>query len=1038
MTISVVHAYAQTQQVSGKVTDARDGTPLPGVTVRIKGTTTGTITDQNGIYKLNAFPNDVLIVSFTGYFAKEQAVGDRTALNVNLNQDEKSLDEVVVVGYGTQERRDITGSVSTVKGDAIKSLATPSFEKQLAGQVTGVQVNTPSGILGQPARIRIRGTNSISSGTEPLYVIDGVPYISGDQSGSASVPYNPLGDINPSDIESFEVLKDGSATAIYGSRASNGVILISTKKGRMGKGRLNYDTWLAIATPSKKFDLMNAEEFMLITNEKIKNNRATDPATALQPAGKYYDTDWQDIVLRNAFQQNHNLSFSGATETTNYYFSLGYTNLDGIALANDQKKYSARARLEHTAFDRLKIGINMGATHTTDNGLNIGTNALSGNIGGAIRMLPNVPAMNEDGTYNFSADGAKLGRAGNGQDIDDNYTNIKFVLENNIHKNTTLNLTGNAFADLEVIKGLSLRTQIGVNYLNGEYYRYWSPIHGDGRGVNGSTTQSSMPKFRYNWQNTLTYSKTFGKHKVNVVGGLEYQKTRNRMFNAQGSNLAAGIFGGDGVISDVWGTRTIAGTYTENAFQSVFGRANYSFDDRYLLTATLRHDKISDLPWGKQGVTLPGASIGWRISEENFWKESQSLSFISSLKLRGGVAKVGNVDIPAYGYAGLFGAFVYGDLSGIQFKQIGNPDLQFETSVKVNAGLDVGLFEDRIQFTADYFRNNVDNMILAVPLPPSLGVPKNQILQNIGKMYNQGVELAVSGEAYNNGKLRWTSNLNLTLVNNKVTQLANNNADIEGTYHIVRVNQPVGVFYGFQSRGVNPANGNTLWEKADGSIVQGNIANSTYYKYDPSKPDDFTAGSVSSLTGADKRVLGQANPTWYGGFINTVSYKNFELNVNFVFSGGNKVYNATAQETLANMKFQNAGRILLDRWTTPGQQTDVPKLRYGAAPGNFINQNGHTNSRFLEDGSFLRAQNIGLSYNVPSALLSKAKINNLRIYAQVQNAFIITKYTGLDPELTTITVVENSANASRNWQAGLDYNANPVPRTYTIGINLGL
>lgn len=1028
--MAIVQALAQTRTIAGKVTDAKDGSPLPGVTVKIRNSSSGTLTNAKGEYSLSV-PGDAgaLEFSFIGYQTQQQAITEKGSIEVQLNVNEKALNEVVVVGYGTQERRDVTGSVGTVKGDLLKSLATPSFDKQLAGQITGVQTSVASGILGQPARIRIRGTNSITNSSDPLFVVDGIPYISGDQSGSSSVPYNPLGDINPSDIESVEVLKDGSATAIYGSRAANGVVLITTRRGKLGKPRISYDAWFAAATPSKHLDLLNADEFITITNEKLTNagfEKAAFPT--LDNNGKPYDTDWQDLVLRTGFQQSHALSFSGASEQTNYFFSLGYSNLEGSSYGNDQVKYNVRAKLEQKAFDRLTFGINMGVTHTTDNGLNAGTNALSGNIGGVIRLFPNVPATWPDGTYNLSDDNQRLGRGGNTQEIDDNYTNIKYVLDHNIYNNKSLNLTGNAFADVEILQGLNVRTQIGINYLNGEYYRYWNPVHGDGRGSNGSISQYSLPQFRYNWQNTISYNRTLGDHKIGAVAGMEYQKTRTRYFFASGTNLSDVYFGEENVISSSLGTQQIGGGVTERAFESYFVRANYAFKDRYLISATLRHDKISSLPWGNQGATLPGASIGWRISQEEFFKNANGLHFISDLKIRGGYAKVGNVEIGNYPYAGMFDARQYGDLSGIQYGQMANPRLSFETSKKTNVGLDLALFDDRITFTGEYFRNNLDGLIMAAPVAPSLGVPLNYVNLNIGQMYNHGWEFSLGGLVLQQGEFSWNATLNFTSVQNKVTKLANNNADLTNTYHITRVGNSVASFYGYESAGVNPANGNPLWVKADGTIIQGDIKTSKYYVYDPAKPDDMS--QASSLSSSDKRILGQSSPTWYGGFNNTFSYKNFDLNISLVFSGGNKIYNGTRQETLTNMKFQNAGKELLDRWTTPGQVTDVPMMYYGSGAGNFINQNGSLNSRFLEDASFLRAQNIGLGYRFPASLLNRIKLSNLRIYAQVQNAFILTKYKGLDPELN------NSVTTNREY--GLDYNTNPVPRTYTFGINVGL
>jgi len=1040
--MSMAHAMAQSRTVSGNVTDARDGSPLPGATVRIKSSSFGTVTDAAGRFTIKVSSDAaVLQVSSTGFLLKEVPVAGNSELKIALSSDEKALSEVVVVGYGTQERRNVTGSVGTVKGELLKNLASPSFDRQLAGQITGVQVGVSSGSLGQPARIRIRGVNSITNSSDPLYVVDGVPYISGDQGGSASVSYNPLGDINPADIESVEVLKDGSATAIYGSRASNGVVLITTKKGKRGKTSISYNAWLAAATASKRFDLLDADQFISITNEKLKKAGLAEAAKPTpDPNGKPYNTDWQDIILRTAFQQNHSLSFSGATDQTNYYFSLGYANMDGISLGNDQKRYSVRAKLEQKVLDRVTFGINMGVSHTTDNGLNSGTNSLSGNVGGAIRLFPNVPAQYADGSYNLSADKQRLGKGANTREIDDNYTNLKYVLDHNVFRNQSLNITGNTFVNVSILKGLDVRSQIGINNINVEYYRYYDPVHGDGKGDVGSTAQYSMPQFRYNWQNTISFNRTLGVHNIGFVAGLEYQKTRSRYFFASATNLSDVFFGGENIISDAWGNKNIGGSVTERAFESYFARANYAFNDRYLLTATIRRDKISSLPWGNQGATLPGASIGWRISRESFFQNA-NLSFINDLKLRGGYAKVGNVEIGNYPYAGVFNAVTYGDLNAIQYGQIGNPNLSFETSNKINAGFDLALLDSRVQFSADYFQNNVNNLILAAPTPPSLGVPKNSINVNVGEMNNKGWEFSLSGLVINRADFRWNANINLTLVKNKVTKLANNNADIIDTYNITRVGHSIGTFFGYLSKGVNAANGNPMWEKADGSTVQGNLdasGNMKFYTYDPSKPADLSK-PAAALAFADKRILGEANPTWYGGFNNTFAYKNFDLSINMTFSGGNKVYNITRQESLTNMKFQNAGKELLNRWTTEGQVTDVPRLFYGSGAGNSLNQNGSTNSRFLENGAFLRAQNIGLGYALPTAFLQRLRLSSFRIYAQVQNAFVITGYSGLDPELNAFAqAIGSTTYATTNRQPGLDYNTNPVPRTYTFGINLGL
>ncbi|WP_436491469.1 SusC/RagA family TonB-linked outer membrane protein [Chitinophaga sp. ARDCPP14] len=1031
--ITALQALGQTRVITGKVTDSKDGSPLPGVTVKIVGTSSGTMTASNGEFKLSVGEKAAAIeFSFVGYTAQQVSVSGKSTVNAQLSADLKGLNEVVVVGYGTIERKNLTASVSSIKGATLKNVAASSIDRQLSGQVAGVQATVSSGILGQPARIRIRGTNSISSGTDPLYVIDGVPYITGNQSTITS--NNPLGDINPNDIESMEVLKDGAATAIYGSRAANGVILVTTKRGKSGRPRLTYDMWMAAATPSKLFDLLNADEFVTIANEKKLNAKpaaAPDAFPTPNPDGGFYDTDWQKVVTRTGFQQNHALSLSGANDQTNYYVSLGYTDMKGILVGNDQRKYQVRLKLEQKAFNVVTVGVNAGVSHITNNGLNVSQNGLSSNLSNAIRALPNVPAQWNDGTYNLSNTNT-LGSGANKATIADNYTNIKYVLDHNIYRNKNLNFTGNTFASVKILKDFDLRTQVGVNYMSGEDYQYWNPIHGDGRGTNGFIYQQSIPSFRYNWVNTLSYNKTIGAHNIGAVIGTENQKTRERSFYAQGTNLISPFFGTDNLIDNSTGTQTVGGTLVERAFQSYFIRANYSYKDRYLVSATLRRDAISSLPIGKQDVTLPGVSVGWRASQESFFQEGGIADLISNLKIRGGYAKVGNVDIGAYPYAGTYKPALYGSLLGIAFNQVYNPDLTFETSKKMNIGLDLGLLHDRITVTADYFRNDIDNMILASPLPPSLGVPSatkpNVFYSNVGKMYNKGYELTVNSTNIQRGDFSWTTSFNISFVKNKITALVDN-ADIVYPYNITRVGESMGAFYGYESMGVNPANGNPLWKKADGSIIQGDASKGVYYAYNASKPEDIST-SAKALSSSDKKILGNATPTYYGGLNNTVNYKGFDFNLFLSFSGGNKVYSVTRQEGLNNQKFLNNGKEVLNRWTTPGQVTDVPKLYLGA--DNFILQNGNVNSRFLEDGSFIRAQNIGLGYTLPKAMLERIKLSSIRIYAQVQNAFIITKYSGLDPELNTYV------DARANTQPGLDYNTNPVPRSYTFGINVGL
>ena len=1018
-------AYAQSRQVSGTVT-ASEGNPLGGVSVKILGTNSATQTNGSGDYTIQVEDNNTtLVFSYIGFETSQVAVGSRAVVDVTLSTSENTLDELVVVGYGTQSKREITGSITSISGDKFKDNSSASLDRSMQGLAAGVQASNTSGILGQPAKIRIRGISSISSSSDPLYVIDGIPYITGDQSG---VFYNnPLSSLNQNDIASVEVLKDGAATAIYGSRAMGGVILITTKSGKQGATTVNYNNWFAFANPSNRYDLLNADQFIEISNEKLANV-GEDPVafpTVNPETGQNYVTDWQDVAFRkNAFQQNHSLSLSGATDKTNFYFSTGVADLQGVSYGNSQRKYNIRGKIDQkTLNDKVTIGLNTMVSYVDDRGFNEGTNALSGNVASALFAFPNVPVQWPDGSYNISDDGASLGEGANLAGIDGSYTNVALTTRRNIYKTTGLHFNGTAYAQIELMKGLNFRSQYGAQYVAGEDYLYWNPEHGDGRSVNGRIYQYYLPSFRYNWQNYFTYNVEFGQSKLNVVAGIEAQKSKSRNFFAHGYDLSSEYFAqNENIISGSLNSQLIGGGASERSHQSYFARANYTLLDRYFLSASLRHDKISSLPHGKQGATLPGLSLGWDVAKEEFFTSN----VISQFKIRGGYATVGNTEIGNYPYAGIFSGGIYGDYSGIYYSQTGNDKLKFETSKKINIGVDLAFLNDRITFVADYFRNNIDNMILAVPTPPVLGVPNNTISMNTGTMYNQGFEFTLGGNVIQNDNFRWNTNLNATFLKNKVLTLVDGN-DITYPYHILRENETIGEFFGYQYLGVNSENGFAMYEKEDGSAVQAVVdeVGSYYAVYDAANPTDVS--EESSLGAADKRILGGSLPTWYGGFNNTFMYKGLDMTLNFSFSGGNKVYNRTRQEALNGQNFANAGTELLDRWTTPGQNTDVPKVFYGE--GNTTNLVGALNSRFLENGNFLRVKTIGVGYTFEnSAWLSSIYLKDLRIFASLENAYVFTKYSGIDPE------VANSFTS--NVQSSLDFYSNPVPRTFTFGLNV--
>ena len=1039
----VFRVSAQDRMISGNITSSEDGSALAGVSVGVKGTAKGTVSNTDGSYKISVSGASTLVFSFVGFKKTEVSTGVRSEINVSLTSDVSNLEEVVVIGYGVQKKSKLTSSISSVAGKDLANLTTPSFDQQLAGRAAGVQVTVGSGVIGQAPRIRIRGTNSITSGGSPLIVIDGVPALDGSQSGVT--PTNPLADINPNDIESLDILKDGAATAIYGSRATNGVILITTKKGKKGQPlKVNFDAQYGVTNPINRLSLLNASQFVEIANEKVRNAGGVDAAFM---DDKGTNTNWQNVVLRQGIAQNYNINFSGGVEKTNYYFSLGYNRQEGAVATNGQKRYNFTSNLDHNFNKYVSIGSKVQITRTENTGLNTGTNALSGNITGAARLFPNVPIFDATSPtgYNISPDGAVLGQGANKRGIDNNYTNLQFVLDNNKFSSQVGRVLSTTYLQVTPFEGLTLKSMIGLDYTDVRSFLAYDPRHGDGRGSNGVVNQTSRNVTRWNWQNTLNYLKDFGKHSFNLTAGTEYQKQTVSSFTSGAANFSDRFFEQENVISGSFSVPTVDGSGFSSGFDSYFGRIQYDYDNKYFLTASGRNDGLSALPAASRRGNFFGGSLAYRVSNEEFYKNSNLAKTINDIKFRASYAQVGNVDIGAFPYLGLFGAAQYASQNGVGFTQAGNAALKWESSTQSNYGIDLGFLDNRITLTAEYYSNDVSDLILAAPTAPSLGVPNNSISKNVGSLYNRGVEFNLGIEAIKKGNFSWDVNMNFSTNNNKVTALnkgtdGNDQPIFPSVYHIIRVGESVGSLYGYESAGVNASNGFPMFVKGDGRIVQRNVANGGYSFYDAANPSVITNTTGASLASGDvndiivanrgdRKVLGNTNPTYFGGLTNTFRFKGLDLEIFTRFSGGNKVMNVTRQETLLNQDFNNNGAEILNRWTKEGQVTDIPKLYLNNNAQ--VNQAGNATSRFIESGDFIRIQNIILGYNVPKDLLKKANIGvtNVRVYGQVQNAFTFTKYKGLDPEL--------NANGNVNQTFGLDFNTNPQFRVLTFGVSVG-
>jgi TonB-dependent starch-binding outer membrane protein SusC len=1016
--LGLFSVYAQTRTITGKVVSSDDNSPIPGVSVSVKGTTLGTVTNLEGAYTLQ-IPQEArsLMYSFVGYRTQEVTIEGRTNIDVVLPVDVFAVDEVVVVGYGVQRKREVTGAISQVKGDDIANLATPSFESQLAGRAPGVQITSTNGVLGEAPRIRIRGIGSISSGTYPLIVVDGVPMLTGDLGGYAS--NNALADINPADIESVEILKDGSATAIYGSRAANGVMLITTKRGVKGKFKVSYNNYVGYAQPVNLFDLLNAKEFIEIANEKLSNRNLAPLAV---DGG--VDTDWQMAVLRkNAFQQDHNISMSGASDMNSYYFSLGYTTQEGVSKPNEMSRYSARANVDQKVNRWLSLGTNIGVTQTQYFGMNTGENSLSGNIFSAIRQLPNTPIFNPEHPTGYNIDFTSPGLVGrwkNNATIGDNLPNIVYTLDKNVFKTKNMRTLGNAYASANILPSLNFRTQVGVDYNSSEGLLYYNPFHGDGQSVKGRVQNNYTTYTRWNWQNVLSYNETFGEvHNVTAVLVNEFQGQRANSFFAVGTDLSNEFFQHN-LISGSYGTPNSGGSLSENGFISYAGRINYNYDEKYFIQAAVRYDGISSLPDANRYGIFPGGSVGWNIARESFMDGIRDI--VSDFKVRASYAEVGNVSIGNYPYAGLYGAAKYGDNNGIAFVQMGNDQLKWETSKKLGIGFDAMFLEGKYKLSFDYYQNDQDGLILAAPTPPSFGVPGNSVNKNVGELKNWGYEFAGEATLIRNNKLTWTVDANFTLAENEIISLVEGQEQIlPNNYVIIRIGESIRSIYGYDYVGVNKANGNPIYRKADGNLVQGNIPTSNYRVYNPDNPGDISqAATLSSVT--DKKIFGPSIPTFFGAVNSKLFYAGFDFNVMFRFSGGNYIMNRT-RDDLTGHAFTNNSREILGRWKSVDEPGDGWTPRLWSQGTNFVNISNQTNSRFVEKGDFIKLQNIILGYTLPKPVLQRIGVENLRVFIQGQDMWMGTKYTGIDPEMES---------------GGVDFNGTPRQRVMTMGINLTL
>ena len=1048
--LSMQFSFAQEKTISGVVSDATG--PVPGVNINVKGTKTGVQTDFEGKYTIKANQGDVLVISYTGMESSSVKVGASSTINVKMQASSSQLEEVVVTGYGTQKRKEVTGAISTVKGDKLAAIKGQSFDQALAGQVAGVNASTPNGVLGNQAIIRVRGVSSISLSNYPLIVIDGVPTWNGDNINQTNAANNPLSSMNPNDIESLQVLKDAAASAIYGSRASAGVILITTKKGKKGKTSVNFTSNVTASSPYNLVKLLNAEQFTTIKNEGLTNtgnpvltpNGTTSGFYTMTDAnGNLVDTNWYDVAYRTGISQEQSINLSGANETTRYYLSLGRLDQEGIFRNNDFKRLTTRFSMDHKVNHWLNIGGVVNYTTSMTRGLSTGSaNASSFASGGAARLAfaqaPNVGPYRNDGSYNITPGGGSIIGQGNNK-TSLQWTNAQYLLDKNTFTAENNHIMSNFYADFKVLKGLTFKTLYGVDFLTTENKDFLDALHGDGQSLNGAATNTMNRYSITNIQNVLNYNVTLGnKHNFSALAGNEVQYSKTDTWGASRRVVSDPFF------NEYQGNFTTilpsGNLLVENYLESYFGRLNYDYDKKYYLSVNARRDGFSAFAEGKQWGVFYGGSIGWFLNEESFFKNLGLDTSVNLLKLRASYGVVGNNQgIGSYAARSFFDAGLNGANGTLFYSQAGNKNLSWETSNKTDFGLDFAILNNRISGEFGYYKGDVNNLILNVRQAASTGIPSganlgtgissNSILDNVGSMRNSGIEATINAKIIANDNFSWTASVNYTTQKNKVTSLDATGSDILiassnlESVNIVRVNESVGSFYVVQTAGVNPANGRRIFLHRDGTQVQYNHSAPAAGRWTKVSDGTVTRAASQALDGV---VMGPSIPTFFGGLNNSFKYKGFDLDISLFFSGGNYIYNGTKAGLRDQRVWNNAAEVM-NRWTKPGDVTDIPKIIFG---DNVSNGSSMPSSQNLEKGDFMKIRNISIGYNLPNSLLEKLKLSRFNFNVSIQNAFTFTNYSGFDPEI--------SANGNSGTSAGVDRNSAPLAKTVSLGINISL
>ena len=1010
LVVATLPALAQTQVVSGRVVGT-DGSAIPGATVVERGTTNGASSRADGNFSLSVQPQATLIISSIGYTTQNVVVGGRSTVNVTLAASATDLAEAVVVGYGTQSKTDLTGSVTQLSSKDIGNQPVQSFEQSIQGKAAGVFIESSSGKLGQGIRVRVRGVSSISGDTQPLYVVDGIPVLTDNLSSTASAT-NPIADINPNDIESISVLKDASATAIYGSRATNGVVIVTTKRGRAGATKFSLGYQTGISSPTHLREFLNASQYTELLTE-ARNNSGRSAASTVNrlkiisadqdPAS--FNTDWQHAAFQRAPFSQYDLNASGGNEKTRFFVSGQYSDQKGILVGNRYQRMNARFNLDHQATDKLSFGVNMGSTRSVNQRLP-NDNAFSSPM--QIVALSPLTPLTDPRTNQIS--GALDPATGTYSTNFPFYYNPLLSIVGGSYLTTTYRLLGNVYAQYKLTPELFFRSEVGTDFTSYNEEQYLGRITSrNSNPTNGYGFNAAQVNTKLVVNNYFNYHKTLAEqHVLDVTVGTAYEQGQLTGNSVTGTQFA----------SDAYKTIANASLITAgnsfnnggNTLVSYFGRLSYAYAGKYLIGGSARLDGSSRFGTNNRYGLFSAGSVGWLISEESFLKGNTTLNL---LKVRGSIGKTGNQGFTNFPSRSLFsGVSGYVGVPGQAPSQLGNNDLTWESTMQYDAGLEYGLFDNRISGEVDVYLKNTNGLALNQPVPLTTGFPS--IFRNVGSLQNKGVEIVLTTRNLV-GDFSWTTSFNAAINRNKITNL--NGPPILGSFlNRAQEGQPLGVFVGPEYAGVDPANGDALYysnaTNADGTL------------------DRTTTNDVNVATSV---VIGNPNPTWTGGITNTFSFKGIDLSATLVGVFGNQIYDGGAQfySVAFNNGYDNQTIDQLNRWQKPGDITNVPKAY-------LFNGNGTgASSRFVRNGDYGRLRTVVLGYNLPSAIVKRGYLQSARLFVQALNLVTFTKYKGWDPEVSTDYLTGSASTSQNNISQGIDFYTAPQPRTFTVGVNVG-